>query len=399
MVDSPEVSIEEAVDLALRYHQAGQLAEAERLYRQVLQAKPDHADALHYLGVVAHQREDPKTAIDLIGKAIRRSPGNAPYHSNLGEAYRALGRLQEAAGAYRQALNIDPNFSMAHNNLANVLADSGDKVQALECYDRAIRLSPDDPEIQFNRANHLIQLRRLDDAIAGYRQLLEKFPSFPAAWNALGTVLEATGRLNDAAKAFRQALDLAANFDEARTNLDRVGWMSVQADMAAGDEERSKSNWDAASAAYDRVIKRQPDQAAAHYGIALCREAQGLPDEAIRAFDRAARIQPFFEDAHAGLGRLLIKKQSGRGAVGAELLPKDRQPAAYTAAAIAHFRAQRFAQAEHSAQLAVGALGEILKERPDDNEAWTLLGLALRAIRDVAKSECLLRAQLAVLNL
>lgn len=398
MVDSRELSIEEAVDLALQYHQAGQLAEAERLYRQVLQAKPDHADALHYLGVIAHQREDPKTAIDLIGKAIRHSPGNAPYHSNLGEAYRALGHLEEAAGAYRQALDIDPNFAMAHNNLANVLADAGDKVQALECYDRAIHLLPDDPEIQFNRANHLIQLRRFDDAIAGYRRLLEKFPSFPVAWNALGTVLEATGRLEDATKAFRQVLDLAPNFDEARTNLDRVGWMSVQADMAAGDKERAQSNWDAASAAYERVIEHQSDHAAAHYGVGLCREAQGLTNEAIRAFDCAARIQPFFEDAHAGLGRLLLK-QSDCGVVGTDLLPKDREPAAHTAVAIAHFRAERFAQAEHSAQLAVNELGEILNKRPDDNEAWTLLGLALRAIRDVAKSERLLRAQLAALNL
>ena len=58
----------------LRAHQAGQLADAEATYRRVLGLNPDHADANHLLGVIAHQVGDHGAAVELIGKAIRQRP-------------------------------------------------------------------------------------------------------------------------------------------------------------------------------------------------------------------------------------------------------------------------------------------------------------------------------------
>ena len=88
-------TIAEALDVAVRHHQAGRLAQAEQIYRQILDVAPDQPDALHLLGVVHSQRGDHATAIDYIGRAIRRKPNEAAYHSNLGIACRALGRLHE----------------------------------------------------------------------------------------------------------------------------------------------------------------------------------------------------------------------------------------------------------------------------------------------------------------
>ncbi len=75
--------------LGLQQHQRGRLDEAATLYRQVLAARPDHPDALHLLGVVAHQKGDQACAAELIGRAVALRPGAADYHANLGEAYRA----------------------------------------------------------------------------------------------------------------------------------------------------------------------------------------------------------------------------------------------------------------------------------------------------------------------
>ena len=74
-------------------------------------------------------------------------------------------------------------------------------------------------------------------------------------------------------------------------------------------------------------------------------------------------------------------------------------PATLTAIAIAHFRAERFAQAEHAAEQALDGLFDSLSNDIADNEAWTLLGLALRTIRDVGRAESLLRARLTELGL
>ena len=50
-----QLTIQQAFDLAVRHHQAGHLQQAEQLYRQILAQQPGHADALHMLGLIAHQ--------------------------------------------------------------------------------------------------------------------------------------------------------------------------------------------------------------------------------------------------------------------------------------------------------------------------------------------------------
>lgn len=87
----------EVIQIALQHHQAGRLQEAEALYRQILQAQPNHADALHLLGVIAHQIGKHDIAVSYISQAIKNNPQVADFHNNLGEAWRAQGKLEEAA--------------------------------------------------------------------------------------------------------------------------------------------------------------------------------------------------------------------------------------------------------------------------------------------------------------
>src|SRR5665811_1873097 len=63
-----DTSIAKAIQTALKHHQAGRLPQAEAIYRQILQAAPNHPDALHLLGVLAHQTENDGMAVELISK-------------------------------------------------------------------------------------------------------------------------------------------------------------------------------------------------------------------------------------------------------------------------------------------------------------------------------------------
>jgi len=69
-----QLTIQQAFDLALQHHQAGRLHEAEQLYRQVLAQQPNHAKALHLLGVLAGQVGRNDVAVDLIRRAIAFRP-------------------------------------------------------------------------------------------------------------------------------------------------------------------------------------------------------------------------------------------------------------------------------------------------------------------------------------
>ncbi len=79
-------TIPEALALAVRHHQAGELSQAEKFCQQILDVNPSHADALHLLGVIAFRVGKPPEAIDLIGRAIAVKPQAAEFHSNLGVA-------------------------------------------------------------------------------------------------------------------------------------------------------------------------------------------------------------------------------------------------------------------------------------------------------------------------
>src|SRR5947208_2087933 len=110
------------MELALQHHQAGRLNDAEAIYRRVLAVMPNHPVAMHYLGVLAHQLGRHNDAIDLITRSITLLP-RASYYSNLGEAYRAAGRLDQAAEAFRKAIELDPAGPSQHNNLGLLYLD------------------------------------------------------------------------------------------------------------------------------------------------------------------------------------------------------------------------------------------------------------------------------------
>src|SRR5258708_4552508 len=118
-----QITIEQAIPIALGHHQAGRLAEAERIDRQVLAQVPDQANVLHLLGVRASQAAQADVAIELIGRAIAIDPAVAEYHANLGNALWSRGRLDEAIAACHRAIELRPDLAEAQNNLGNALKE------------------------------------------------------------------------------------------------------------------------------------------------------------------------------------------------------------------------------------------------------------------------------------
>lgn len=114
--DPPEpiiVDVSEAVQIGIKHQQAGQLVRAEQVFTQVLDNFPDHADALHLLGIVNHQRGLHGKAEQLILRAIAVQPGVALFHGNLGIIYQAQRKMPEAISQYETALRIQPDFPAA----------------------------------------------------------------------------------------------------------------------------------------------------------------------------------------------------------------------------------------------------------------------------------------------
>src|SRR5947209_11877201 len=121
---------------AARQHEAGRLAEAERLYRRLLADDPDRPDCLHLLGLVAHQTGRSEAALELIGRAIALNDTDPDFHNDIAGIYQSLGRFDRAVVHCRKALALDPRSAAARLNLARALHAQGDLPAALAEYQR-----------------------------------------------------------------------------------------------------------------------------------------------------------------------------------------------------------------------------------------------------------------------
>ena len=141
----------ELVKQGLTSHRAGDLAQAEQLYRQALALDPNHPDAHHFLGTLAHQCGQEELAIQLLQRAfeLKQSPRTL---NNLGETYRALDRTEEAIRCFRTAIAMTPTYGEAHQNLGVALAHQMKLDAALASYANAIEIDPDNAEAHVNRA-------------------------------------------------------------------------------------------------------------------------------------------------------------------------------------------------------------------------------------------------------
>ena len=116
---------------------------------------PDQADALHYLGVLLHQRDRSEDAVDLIRRSIDLDPGQPDRYNNLGNVLLERGRLAEAADAYQAAIARRPEHADAWNNLGALYRELGRYDAAADAYQKAIALAPDHVDAYNNYGNLL----------------------------------------------------------------------------------------------------------------------------------------------------------------------------------------------------------------------------------------------------
>jgi predicted TPR repeat methyltransferase len=192
-------------ETALRQYRAGQLSEAERLFRQLLVIDARHADSLNLLGAIAQQGGQLEIAVAFIGQAIGINGTIAVYHYNLGNALKGLGRLEDAVEAYSTAIRLKPNFVEAHSNLGNALRDLGRLEAAVIAYDTAIHFKADAPVAYCNLGAVQLQLGQLDAAVATSHTAIRLRPDYAEAYCNLGNALAGLGQVESAIVAFRQA--------------------------------------------------------------------------------------------------------------------------------------------------------------------------------------------------
>jgi len=211
--------IPDALQTAIQHHQNGRLPQAQALYQQILQADPNHPDALHLLGLIEHQQGNSATAIALIKQAITTRPADPAFHFNLGVLYLDLVQPNEAIACFRQTLLRQPESVDALFALGNALKDQGRFGEAVEIYRRGLVHKPNDAMAHGNLGFVLHSLNKPDEAIASYRQALLIDPAMAGINTFLGDLLLGQGHLDEAVASYRQALELEPGSAVAYSDL------------------------------------------------------------------------------------------------------------------------------------------------------------------------------------
>ncbi|MFT3790374.1 MAG: tetratricopeptide repeat protein [Rudaea sp.] len=254
----------------LALHRGGDIAAAERGYREHLAAEPDDVDAWHLLGVLLHQRGDSAAAIEPLRRAVQLAPEAARLHLSLGGVLMRLGEDEAARGAFLRALELDPNLVEAPGVPGHPqLRDGG--------------LDAEDPLILLGLGN--IQLAR-GDAQAAAKLLgraAELKADDAAIQVALGQALFAHGAFAFAEQAFANTVRLDPASGIARLFLAR---------------SRLRQNKDeAAREGFAALLAERKQEFGANAGLGDIARKHGHTVKALKFYRRALELDP----THAGV--------------------------------------------------------------------------------------------------
>jgi tetratricopeptide (TPR) repeat protein len=287
-------SADELLSAALAQHRAGNLPLAETLYREILAAAPDAADAWHLLGALCFQANRPEEAVTAIERAIRLNPTNADYYSHLGAAYGALKQHDPAIENLRRAVRLAPQSATAHYNLGTALRNAERIEDAVASFRHAVAADPKAAEAHYNLANALRDLRRYEESEASYRAALAVRPNYVKALVNLGSVLNELRRRDEAVETLRSAISIEPRHARAHLNL--------------GGVLRDWGRFDEAIVELETAAALDPNSAEAQNNLGTAYQTRAEFDRAWACYQRALALDPTLPDTHFSHATHLLRR-------------------------------------------------------------------------------------------
>jgi predicted O-linked N-acetylglucosamine transferase (SPINDLY family) len=236
------LKLDQALRLAKKKAKEGSLAEAKRIYQDVLVKFPKNKKAIDGVKALAggpvgkaFKVQDPpqyqlQSLIDLYSQGLlqqaleqatvllQKFPSSGVLYNISGAAYKGLGQFDAAVEAYSKALAIEPENAQFYSHMGVVLQDQGKLEEAIEAYNKALAIKPDYAEAYNNMGNALKEQGKLEEAIEAYNKTLTIKPDYAEAYYNIGITLKEQGKLEEAIEAYNKALAIKPDYEVVRAS-------------------------------------------------------------------------------------------------------------------------------------------------------------------------------------
>ncbi|MGY0573465.1 tetratricopeptide repeat protein [Bradyrhizobium sp. RDM12] len=260
----------------LAHLQSGRIAEAELCCQQALTLDEQHPDALHLLGVLCFHAQQPASAVEWIGRAVRQAP-KAEYLLSLATVLERQGRLEDARHHYSHALSLKPDDASLWNHLGNLLWQLERKDEAAQHLQQALALNPRYWEAAHNCGMLLLELGRHAEALKCF-DIAEKLNPSAALYQMRAVCLSAVNRFEDAEADYEKSIALDPSLAETHNNLGLLHWRFGRLEQAF--------------ACFDRALALRPDFRAVLNNKAVVLMHLQLLDEAFATVQRSLAAAP-----------------------------------------------------------------------------------------------------------
>ncbi len=217
-----QVTVQQALQIAISHFRSAHFPEAENVCRQVLQVAPDNVDFLQLLGLITSHTGREDEAVGLFERAVKLRENDPLLRFTFALTLQKCGQLDDALRRYKEALTLKPDYAEALVNIGNILKEQDKFGEAMQAYQQAIAVRPDSAEAYNNLGTALEHQEKPKEAEAAFKKAIDLKPDHAAAHYNLGALLEKRGETEKAAKYYAKAISFKSPLAMANLNLANV---------------------------------------------------------------------------------------------------------------------------------------------------------------------------------
>ncbi len=175
-------------------------------------------DVYFHAGQMAEERKNPEEALRQYAKSLEKDPRYLPALIASARLLERLGKREEAARVYQEAMRLHPDSPTPYNDLGLSLLNRRQWEAAEAAFRQAVERAPKDARYRNNLARALVGAGRTPEAL----KVLQEALAPAAAHYNLAYLLRQSGQAEEARRYLEQALKLDPNLEPARRLLAKL---------------------------------------------------------------------------------------------------------------------------------------------------------------------------------